>query len=1127
MSNFAFLKTTDWIDIYKAARRAETYTLADARTAVFHGRRAVEVIVEWLYAFDPAFRHPYDDNLNALMADFSFKDNVPYGVREKMHALRKLGNQAVHSRRAIEPGMALAVIKELFHISYWFARTYTPGDPNAIPDRFDADLLPPPARDLARQSRAQLKQLETQLQTQDDDLRRLRQENAQLRAQLEAAQAQTALTRVVNAAIPDTHDYSEAETRAILIDALLREAGWDPGGPNAVEYRVEPMPNPRGFGYADYVLWGADGLPLAVVEAKKTSASKEKGKRQAELYADALEQMHGQRPIIFYTNGYEIALWDDLFYPPRQVQGFYNRDQLARLIQRRTLARPPDSIKVNPQIVDRHYQLESIARISQHFAERHRKALVVMATGTGKTRTAVALVDVLMRANWVKRVLFLADRTALVRQAERAFKAHLPASQPVNLVELADKEAARDARVVLSTHHTMLNLLDKLGPQGEKLFGVGHFDLVIIDEAHRSVYQKFGAIFDYFDSLLLGLTATPKDEVDRNTYRLFDLERGVPTAFYELETAVADGYLVPPRPVETGTRFLREGIHYDDLSDAEKEEWDRIEWDESGAIPDAVDPAALNQWLFNADTVDSVLKALMQHGLKVAGGDRLGKTIIFAKNQRHADFIVQRFDVHYPHLAGKFAGAITHEVKYAHDLIDDFGLKEDDPHIAVSVDMLDTGIDVPEVLNLVFFKLVRSKTKFWQMLGRGTRLCPDLLGPDQDKAYFLVFDFCQNFEFFRYNPQGQPDSNLPKPLSQRIFEARLDLLEVLGNQLDPGLTPLRKDATDRLYNVVANMNLDNFLVRPQRRHVEPFRQRQRWDHLTPADLHKLKQHVANLPSELEEEPETAKRFDLLVLHLQLALLTGQERAISTLRYRIKETAERLNGKHNIPAVAARMELIEAVQTEDYWSEVTPNQLEDLRRSLREVTRFIDKREQKVITTDFEDELGELKPAWMPEVARGVDIAQYRKKVTQFIRAHEDYVVIQKIRWALPLTAEDLAALEDFFFAADEIGSRDDFVRAFGAAPGLPQFIRGLVGLDRKAAKERFKTFLDQSVYTADQIQFVNFIIDHLTRNGTMDPALLYERPFTDFHYAGPEGVFSDGEVEVLVKVIREVNAVVG
>ncbi|MCB8950074.1 MAG: DEAD/DEAH box helicase family protein [Ardenticatenaceae bacterium] len=1152
MSNFAFLNQPNWQQIYSDARLAENYVLSDPRAALLYGRRTVEMIVEWLTTYDPAFDDPYAESLHQKMTTRPFRENIPYGVQDKMHALRKIGNEGVHGARRIQSSQTIGMIRDLFAICHWFARQYTAGDPNSVPGQFDEALLPPPPRDVVQKTRAQLKLISEKFLERDEELKKLREELVGQRhafalqeAELEKSRAQVATTKVVNEAIPDNFDYSQTEagTRELVIDQMLRAAGWDVA--NAVttpktpadrvgnvtfEERVEPMPNRRGYGYADYVLWGADGLPLAVVEAKKTAVDKERGKHQAELYADALEKMTGQRPVIFYTNGYTVSLWDDSFYPPREVQGFYTQEELALLVQRRDTAKNLAEVPNNAQIAGRYYQEEAIRRVTDHFQQAHRRALLVMATGTGKTRTAVALVDLLMRANWVKRVLFLADRVTLVNQAVKAFKAHLPHSNPINLLE--DKQAEA-SRVVVSTYHTVMNLIERQGNSdvGQRhafalQYGVGHFDLIIIDEAHRSVYAKFGAIFQYFDGLLLGLTATPKDEVDRNTYELFNLASGDPTYSYDLDQAVADEFLVPPQPMETSTKFMSHGIRYDELPDEEKIRWEMLEWDESGEMPDAVDARELNQWLFNQDTIDKVLQTLMEHGLKVAGGDRLGKTIIFAANSAHARRIVERFDANYPNLAGKFAQQVDYSINYAQDLVEKFGVKEGAPHIAVSVDMLDTGVDVPEVVNLLFFKRVRSKTKFFQMIGRGTRLCEDLFGLDQDKTQFLIFDFCGNFEFFRYNPKGRPAARMPKPLRQQLFETRLHLLETLDGSHDPELIPLRQRVADALHETVAQMNLHNFLVRPKRPFVEPFQARDRWDNLSLTDRADLLNEVAALPSQQPDEDESAKRLDLLLLRLQLAALSGQQTAVDALRDRAVQAAEKLTSRDalNIPLVRAQEPLLRRVQTAEFWQEVTPNQLEDVRRNLRDLTRFIVPEQRKALDTNFVDELGEVKPTYLPEVASGVDKVQYKRRVERYIRSLEDTAVLQKIRWAMPLTPDDLRQLDEMLFAAEEVGSESEFAQAFGAPDNLARFIRSLVGLDRRAAKEQFADFLNEAIYTPDQIQFVNYIIEHLTKNGSMEPGMLYERPFTDLHDSGPNGLFSGEEMSQLLAVVRKVNA---
>jgi type I restriction enzyme, R subunit len=852
-SNFSFLQA-EWPDLHAEAARAEQAALSDPRTACFYARRVLELAVAWLYQAEGgrsgALQMPYKPDLSAFLFEPSFKALVGAGLHAKMELIRKQGNNAVHSARPVSQQDAAAVLRELFQVVFWLARHYgrNVAARPAPSLQFRADLLPRPAYEAAAQAAAQSSQaalqklaaLADELVARDAELALAQQKTNALDAELAQLRAEVAKAKAANTATPDTHDYNEAQTRDLYIDVLLREAGWALDQARDREFEVQGMPNTQGVGYADYVLWGDDGKPLAVVEAKRTKRDAHAGQQQAKLYADGLQAQFGQRPLIYFTNGFEHWLWDDLHYPPRPVQGFHKKDELQLLVQRRSSAKPLAATTIKHEIVERHYQLRAIRRIGETFEkDRQRKALVVMATGAGKTRTVIALVDLLQRANWSKRVLFLADRVALVNQAANAFKVHLPDAAAVNLV--TEKET--EGRVYVCTYPTMMGLINET-QEGERRFGVGHFDLIIVDEAHRSIYQKYRAIFSYFDALLVGLTATPKDEIDRNTYGLFDLENGVPTDAYGLEDAIAEGYLVPYRAKSVPLKFQREGIRYAELSEDEREQWDGLDWDgEEGHAPDEVGAEAVNKWLFNTDTVDKVLEVLMRDGLKVAGGDTLGKTIIFAKNDAHANFIAKRFDTNYPHYAGQFARVITYKTDYAQSLIDDFSVSSKSPHIAISVDMLDTGIDVPEVLNLVFFKIVRSKVKFWQMVGRGTRLCKNLLGPQQDKREFVIFDFCQNLEFFSLNLEGS-QNKVAEPLSQRIFKARLELVGVLdqrfadedrGNQVREssvgyGLTEavIRAETAGYLQTIVAGMQLDNFVVRPQRRLVEAWRDAAAW-----------------------------------------------------------------------------------------------------------------------------------------------------------------------------------------------------------------------------------------------------------------------------------------------------------
>ncbi|MDR6469416.1 type I restriction enzyme R subunit [Paraburkholderia graminis] len=1123
MSNFAFLQH-EWSFLHEDVSKAEGEVNNDPRVACIYARRALELGVAWLYTHDKTLKQPYQDNLSAYIYEPTFRNGVGQAVFAKARYVKDMGNEAAHSTRKISQSDALNSVRELFHFCYWLARTYGRTSRPTTGIAFSAQLIPP-ASGAPTQTQAQLQKLVTELQERDEKLSSLLADKAQTQAELEQLRTEIAAAKAANAAQPDTHDYSEAETRKAYIDLLLKEAGWALGSLKNFEVKVEGMPNGEGVGYADYVFWGDDGKPLMVIEAKRTTKSPMEGQQQAKLYADCLEKMYGRRPIIFYSNGYEHWIWDDRLYPPREVQGFYTKNELELHIQRRASRKKLAETLIDSKIIERHYQSRAVRRVGETFEkDNQRKSLLVMATGSGKTRTVIALADVLMRANWVKRVLFLADRVALVNQAVNAFKAHLPSSSPVNLVT----EKNTDGRVYVSTYPTMMKLIDE-SFDGQRRFGVGYFDMVIIDEAHRSVYQKYRSIFRYFDSLLVGLTATPRDEIDKNTYGLFDLEPGVPTDAYGLDDAVAERYLVPPVAVSVPLKFQRRGIRYNELSEEEKQEWDEKEWNDDGTAPNEVDSEDLNKWLFNADTVDKALEVLMQLGHKVAGGDRLGKTIIFAKNNDHAEFIAERFDASYPHYKGQFARMVTYKTEYAQSLIDDFSDKDKAPHIAISVDMLDTGIDVPEVVNLVFFKVVRSKTKFWQMLGRGTRLCKDLFGPEQDKKDFFVFDFCQNLEFFSADPKVTEGATT-ESLSTRLFKSRVEMLVELDKRLkdttaiepNEGLTvgQLRSDTASLLQTRVAAMNLDNFVVRPHRQFVERYSASQAWETLGDEQILELNTRVSGLPSEQPDEDEEAKRFDILVLRTQLTILQATPGFVG-LREKIQVIASALEEQFAIPAIKAEAELIQAVAGDEWWQDVTVPMLETVRRRLRALVKLIPKGQKKIVYTNFADELGDVQIIDLPQVTAGLNMNKFKDKARLFLKEHDSHLALQRLRRNQPLTSADLEELERMLVEAG--GTQELIDEAREKSHGLGIFIRSLVGLDREAAAAEFSRFIQGTTATPNQIEFIDLVVQELTQNGVMEAARLFESPFTDVNAQGPLGVFPAAIVSEIVQVLTEIR----
>lgn len=1130
MTQFAFLHS-EFPIVFEHAKRAEVLALSDPRGACFYARLALETAVKWMYANDKALRSPYDTALAALIHEGTFRTLVGNSLVTKARLIKDLGNNAVHDTRPVPAQNAVNAVRELFHFSYFLVRTYGRGTKPSAGIVFDAHALEPTLT-ISTSTASQIKKLREDFDArdkalQDEKAARLKSEDERLtlEAEIKRLQAEIASVKKANQVTPDTHDYNEAQTRDAFIDLLLSEAGWSLSGTNDREYAVKGMPSNSGDGFADYVLWGDDGKPLAVIEAKRTKRDARQGQQQAKLYADCLEAQFGVRPVIFYTNGYEQWLWDDTIYPPRQVQGFFKKDELLLLHQRRRTRRALSTIEIDGDIVERYYQTRAIRRVGENFErDHHRKSLLVMATGSGKTRTVIALIDQLMRANWVKRALFLADRVALVKQAAGAFRTHIPSTPSANLLVKHDTKTNdhNGARICIATYQTMMGLIDEM-QNGSRRFGSGHFDLIVIDEAHRSVYRKYRAIFDYFDCLLVGLTATPRDEIDRDTYSLFELERGVPTDSYDLEEGVNDVFLVPPRAVSVPLKFQRHGIKYDELSDEEKEQWDLLEWDEDGNIPDEVNAAAINKWLFNTDTVDKVLEHLMTHGLKVDDGDKLGKTIVFAKNHDHAVFIAERFDANYPHLKGQFARVIDFKTEYAQSLIDDFSNPAKSPQIAISVDMLDTGIDVPEVVNLVFFKIVKSKTKFWQMIGRGTRLCKNLFGQDKHKDHFLVFDFCQNFEYFNQNP-NVADGTVGASLGQRLFVARVALTGEIARLPDgeksDGLIALHDEAIERLYDEVSGMSLDNFIVRPKRREVERFQERHAWEQLNEEARQTLIHHVAGLPSSFEDDDISARQFDYLVLSAQLAILRS-EASFSASKQKIIAIASYLEGLGNVPMVAAEMALLLEIQTDEFWQDINPSTLEHVRKKLRLLIKLIEGEARPIVYTDFEDEIGDGVVVGLPDIGAGMDKARFQMKVRHFLKQHENHIAILKLRRDEQLTPQDLSELERIMVAETDATAED--LRRVQDDGGLGLFVRSLVGLERDAAKRALAAFMDGRKLNSNQIEFINLIIDYLTERGAIDPRRLYESPFTDIDDQGVSGLFPAVDVKVLVQVLNDVR----
>lgn len=1104
-SNFDFIPSP-WKLLSQTLKEAEQQVYPASSYAAVLCRKSLEEWVRWLYENDADLELPYDTTLNALLYEQDFKDLLAPSLFKQVNLVRKLGNDAVHTNLKVKPAEVLHALELLHGFTAWVVRIYSDDKPQ-VP-RFNTALVPTESevvrtkRDLEKLEQAflQTRELNKQLQ---EELERLK-ANKEAHAQ----------------AVPPPADPNEAVTRKLYINLLLKEAGWNPDGANVCEYPVTGMPTGdgrnNGPGKADYVLWGSDGKPLAVVEAKRTSKDAKAGQHQAKLYADCLEQMHGQRPVIFYTNGFETWIWDDTEYAPRKVFGFYAWDELQLLIQRRTTRTSLADAVVNADIADRYYQIEAIRSVGKVLEGRGREALLVMATGTGKTRTAAAMVDMFSKCNWVKRVLFLADRNELIYQAQKAFTNHLPNLPNVDLTREKNKE---QARVVFSTYQTMINLIDQY-EDNKRYFGTGHFDMVIFDEIHRSVYNKYKAIFEYFDAFRIGLTATPRSEGDRDTYQLFGMKPQDPTFAYELEQAVDDRFLVPPKAISVPLKFHRQGIRYSELSKEEQLEYEAMLANPvTGEFPDEVNSAAINSWLFNIDTVDKALAHLMKNGIKVAGGDRLGKTIIFARNHKHAIFIEQRFNKQYPRYKGDFCKVIDNYEPYAYDLLTSFKLKEKGPHIAISVDMLDTGIDVPEVVNLVFFKPVKSRAKFWQMIGRGTRLCKNLFAPGDDKKEFIIFDYCENFEFFGNKPKGVENTQ-GRTLTQQLFQQRLKLIRILQDNPDGNIRQFAEEVQQGLVKQVQSLNDESFLVRQHWRIVEKYKDPAKWHALNDLDVKEVLDHLSALVVEKGDD-ELAKRFDLFCLNMQTGL-AAEGQVPAYLMNNVLELTAQLLKKTTIPAVAAQKQFLEEVQKTAYWPAINTAGIEDLRKRVRDIVKFIEKSTGRVIYTNFEDEIGEETVTSDILGSGSYGLGAYKKRVEHFIRSQQHHITINKLRLNYPITSGEVDTLEKMLFSQGEIGTREDFVKTYGPQP-LGQFIRRIVGLDVNAAKEAFAGFINQPALNPTQIRFINTIINYLTINGTIDKAALFEKPFTDIASNGLIDVFSQEQAAQIVSLVEIIN----
>ncbi len=1157
-SNFQFL-ASEFKDFYQRTVMAEKNVITDPRTSLVYCRMALELAIHWMYKNDEELSYPYNKSLDALMKEYCFEQQLRPQLYNDLFVIKKLGNYASHNNR-INDDDAYRAIEVLFIFSRWFVKCYAKENIDEIP-KFDYELIPMEGE--AALTKRQLKNLATKnerevqsyiekLEEQQQEKEQLFAENELFKKQIAELQAQIAENKkTAHVGEEKYRTRSEADTRKFIIDLNLRDAGWNIEAANVKEYEVNNMPkstNPSGKGYIDYVLWDDDGLPLAVVEAKKAMSEATLGENQAQLYAECLEKKFGRKPLMYYTNGYDIYLWDDQFYKSaRKVHGFYTKAEMQTQMFRRLNRKDIRKAAIDTDIAGRDYQMRSIKSIAEHFAGTDKKtgkligtnrgALLVLATGTGKTRTSIAFSKMMLASNWVKRILFLADRTSLVSQAKRNFVSHLPDYSCVNLLEDKDNP---DARIAFSTYQTMMGMIDN--PEKEIYYGVGQFDLIIIDEAHRSIYKKYRAIFEYFDALFLGLTATPIGRIDKNTYDVFGLPDKSPTDAYTFDEAVADKFLSPYHSINVSTNFLKRGIKYSELSAEEQKEFDdEILAGEEGTGNEIIPSSDLNSWLFNKDTAIKTLRYVLDHGIKKQGGEELGKTIFFAKNQKHAQFIKETFLEMDKELFGNdYVKVITHSEPKSEEMIKRFCNEEKEqlPQIAISVDMMDTGIDAPSCVNLVFYKPVKSYAKFWQMIGRGSRLRPNLFGEGKNKTHFLIFDLCDNFGFFEENPNGI-EAKAQRSLTELLFGLRLRLAEYLkSNQFleNESFQSYRTELLDELHHEIACLDRERFDVKMKLEMVDKYGidQREIWNHLTKRDTKIIEENLASLVKPKEGDHIMARYYDKLLYTIILNRLETPNNnkfvgsSVDSIK-KVANTSKKILKKLNIEEVRDSEELLRSVLKDDFWKRDGIVHLEKLRIGVRELVKYIEKENLGIITTDFDDEIegGEVTKHSANIINDDNDSVEYqifknnKMRLEELVRENENHIVVSKIKNGQRVTKDELNAFENLLLengvnleaVSKEV--EEEFV--------LVPFISGLVGLSKEAVDKAFANFINEYELDSKQIYFMEMLKKFLTTNGKIEPEKLFYAPFNKHHSLGVEGVFTEKQADIIFEIIDHFN----
>lgn len=1085
MTNFDFLKKhSEFESFADIAVQAEELYPKYLDASIMSCHRALEASVKWMFSVDKnlvTWREPESVTLSNLMHTYQFRELIGRDLFEKINFIRKKGNDVKHKLNiVITKGQCEVCLKNLFEFLDYVCCLYIK---NYEQQKYVAGYLDAGSQSSPLQyvGSASVRPYDGEVRPHEEDISYVE----LLEKNKDKEDEYTAEREKNKDKYNPPHEITEYETRKIYIDDMITDGGFKIGRDCLEEVEIAEMPNNAGKGYADYVLYDDLNVPLAVVEAKRYSVDPAVGRQQAKLYADYLEKKFGRRPIVFLTNGFDTRIIDN-DYNEREISAIYSKKDLEKSFK---LNRSEiKDYKINDLITDRYYQKEAIKRVCEDFSRKRRKALLVMATGSGKTRTTASLIDVLQQVNWVENILFLTDRTALINQAKRSFTQCLP---NLTLTNLVANDFDPHARCIFSTYQTMINKIDELKDEHGRIFSPGHFDLIVIDEAHRSIYKKYKDIFTYFDALTVGLTATPKDEVGRNTYSEFELENGIPTYAYDLEQAVKDKFLVDYKTVEVKTKFVSEGISYDDLTEDEKEEYEVTFIDDDEMIPDKISSTDLNNWVFNKDTIKKVINELMTKGLRIDCNNKIGKTIIFAENHNHAEEIFNIFNKEYPELKS-FVQVIDNKIKYSQSLIDDFSDKDKMPQIAISVDMLDTGIDVPEILNLVFFKKVYSKSKFRQMIGRGTRTCKGLID-GEDKQYFLIFDFCSNFEFFRLNKKDV-EAGLQGTLQSNLLSVKIEIVYKLQEPdfKEEIYVDLRKMLIKEIVASIQKIDLNSFRAKAHLKAINEFIEEYRYNYVSYQDVIIIKEEIAPLLESIDEQYFTVQ-FDYIMFVIELAYLNSKSatRQMNT----VLKLAKNLSNIPNVADIQKNSELLNNIINTDYFKKGNVEVFEHIRQELRGLMKYITKEQRAIKHIDFQDEILEINENAGSQLEND-SLDDYKKKLESYIKEHENDEVIKKIRNNEKINEEDIKKLEEI--VNKTLGSKENYEKGY-EGKSLIALIRSINGLDMNVAKTLFSEFLDEKKYNANQIYFINQIVEYIVENGFMeDLAVLKSAPFNSY-----------------------------